>query len=159
MSKPHSLETVLKLRKLVEQQEERLLEKMLAESARLDGLVQSHRESIAAAYRARPLGEQVAAWEMLSPYAAVPALNERVTTLEGQKAKLAALSDQQRNVLLNKRQERETAESLVEARRLQVEVAEHRREQRFLDDAHAAQRQRRQPIASQRPRQARWFGE
>jgi flagellar export protein FliJ len=149
LKKAHPLKAVLRLRHLAEEQEERLLEKILLETARIGELVDKEEQLILAAYRAREaVGAITAASELHTSYARVTEHSERVTKFEEQQQKLTDLADQQRRALHTARQQRETVESLIDKHQQQVDLCDRRREQRTLDDIHGAQRVRKQLSSS-----------
>lgn len=151
MKRSHSLNTVLRLRRLAEEQEERLLEKILLERARIEEAARKEQQLIIEAYRARHAGGAVMlANDLHESYGQVVSLTERVRRFEEQKEKLAELADQQRTVLQKARQQRETVESLLDRHWQQVDLVESRREQRTMDDIHGSQRIRKQIEAANR---------
>jgi flagellar biosynthesis chaperone FliJ len=154
LKKAHPLSAVLRLRHLAEEQQERLLEKILQERARTEDLLRKEQQLILDAYREREsIGKSVLASELLSSYAKVTEHSERVTKFDEQRQKLEDLADQQRNVLQKARQQRETVESIVVRHQEQAAVCERRREQNRLDDIHGAQRVRKQLSAASAQRQ------
>jgi flagellar FliJ protein len=139
-----SLATVLRVRSIVEEREERLLQQILYEiSQALEALAQTD-AAIAASHEARcdALGKSLSAFHLRAFYGDVEELKQTRQQIEGQLEKLEELRDRQLKVYEEARRNREMLTDMHKEKRFAYDSGLVKREQAMLDDNYIARRGR-----------------
>jgi flagellar export protein FliJ len=143
-----SLDTVLRVRGILEEREERLLQKILFEiSQTLEALARTDAEIAGSdASRSTDLFKPVIGRSLHASYGALKELRESRNDLEGQIEILEKLRDRQRIVYEGARRNREMLTDIRAEKRCNYESDTARREQKTLDDNYIARRGHRWPL-------------
>jgi flagellar export protein FliJ len=138
------LETVLRVRGIVEEREERMLQRILFEiSQTLETLAHTDAEIAGSnASRCADILKPFIGLNLHASYGAVKELRRTKKDLEAQIEKLEQLRDQQRVVLEGARRNREMLTDIRAEKRIAYESEIARREQKTLDDNYIARRGR-----------------
>jgi flagellar export protein FliJ len=139
-----SLDSVLRIRGIVEEQEERMLQKILFEIAQtLEGIERTNSEIAGLdASRSADVFKTFVGYNIHASYEQVVALKERRKELEQKLEKLEQLRDRQLVVYTGARRNREMLTNMCEEKRGVYETDMARREQKTVDDNHMARRDR-----------------
>ena len=139
-----SLDTVLRVRGIVEEREERILQKILFEiSQSLETLTRTDVEIAESdASRRADVFKSNIGHHLHASYGAVRALKQNRKDLEGQIAKLEQLRERQLIVYAAARRNREMITDMREEKRGAYDSDMARREQKTLDDNYIARRGR-----------------
>ena len=139
-----SLDSVLRVRGMVEEQEERMLQRILFEIAQtLESIERINAELTGSdALRRAEVFKPVSGFNIHASYEHVLALKEKKKELEDKLEKLEQLRDRQLVVYTGARRNREMLTEMCEQKRGVYETDAARREQRNLDDNHTSRRGR-----------------
>lgn len=139
-----SLAAVLRVRGITEEQEERLLQKILFEITQTAEAIGNIEKQIAEAnaFREGSLGKPVSGYHLHASYEAIKALKQSKKELEEKLEKLKVLRDKQIKVYEAARRNREMLTDMRETQQAAYETEVARYEQRTLDDNHIARRGR-----------------
>jgi flagellar export protein FliJ len=144
MSFQFSLGSVLRIRGIVEEQEERMLQRILFEIAQtIEDIERTNAElSGLDALRSSEVFKSFAGHNVHASYEAIATLKEKRKELEEKLEKLEQLRDRQLVVYTGARRNREMLTDMCDEKRGVYETDMARREQRSLDDNHMARRGR-----------------
>jgi flagellar FliJ protein len=144
MSFHFSLDSVLRIRGIVEEQEERMLQRILFEIAQTIEGIESIDAELAGSNASRQgqVFKSVAGYDIHAYYERIVALKEKKKELEGKLEKLEQLRDRQLVVYTGARRNREMLTDMCEEKRGVYETDMARRDQRNLDDNHMSRRGR-----------------
>lgn len=139
-----SLATVLRVRGLVEEQEERMLQRILLEIARSNEALAVTDAAIenADVSRSADVFKPFLGHNLHASYGAVKELKENKKNIEEQIEKLEQLRDKQIRIYETARQNREMLSDMREQRRNEHESDIARLEQKTLDDIYTSRRGR-----------------
>ena len=139
-----SLATVLRVRGIVEEREERMLQKILFEITQTIQTLSELNEEIAGSNASRVTGQfkNASGRQIHEAYGHIEELKRRRTEVEGQLGKLEELRDLQVKVYEEARRNREMLTDMRENKREAYLVDTARREQNTLDDNYIARRGR-----------------
>jgi flagellar FliJ protein len=140
-----ALETVLRVRSVIEEREERLLKNILYEvSQARESLVRTEHE-IAEVNQLRQaeVFKPFTGLDLQASYGHLSDLKQRKNESEAQLTKLEQLRARQMTVYERARQNREMLTNMREDKLTAFETSESRREQQVLDDTFAARKSRR----------------
>jgi flagellar export protein FliJ len=139
-----SLDAVLRVRGIVEEREERMLQKILFEiSQTQETLVRTDSEIVGSdAARCADVFKPFIGRNLHDSYGEMKELKQNKADLEGQIDKLKQLRDRQRVVYESARRNREMLTDIRDDKRGAYESDNARREQQILDDNHMARRGR-----------------
>jgi flagellar FliJ protein len=139
-----SLDSVLRIRGIVEEQEERMLQRILFEMAQtVEGIERINAELAGSnASRQAEVFKPVAGYNIHASYEKIMALKAEKMELEEKLQKLEQLRDRQLAVYTGARRNREMLTDMCEEKRGVYETDMARRDQRNLDDNHMSRRGR-----------------
>jgi len=139
-----SLDSVLRIRGIVEEQEERMLQRILFEIAQtLEGIESINAELAGSnASRQTEVFKPLSGYNIHAYYEHIEALKEKKKELEEKHQKLEQLRDRQLAVYTGARRNREMLTDMCEEKRGVYETDMARRDQRNLDDNHMSRRGR-----------------
>ena len=139
-----SLDSVLRVRGMVEEQEERMLQRILFEIAQTLEIIERINAELTGsdALRRAEVFKPVSGFNIHASYEHVLALKEKKKELEDKLEKLEQLRDRQLVVYTGARRNREMLTEMCEQKRGVYETEAARREQRNLDDNHTSRRGR-----------------
>jgi flagellar FliJ protein len=139
-----SLDSVLRVRGMVEEQEERMLQRILFEIAQTLEIIERINAELTGsdALRRAEVFKPVSGFNIHASYEHVLALKEKKKELEDKLEKLEQLRDRQLVVYTGARRNREMLTEMCEQKRGVYETDAARREQRNLDDNHTSRRGR-----------------
>ena len=139
-----SLDSVLRVRGMVEEQEERMLQRILFEIAQTLEIIERINAELTGsdALRRAEVFKPVSGFNIHASYEHVLALKEKKKELEDKLEKLEQLRDRQLVVYTGARRNREMLTEMCEQKRGVYETDAARREQRNLDDNHMSRRGR-----------------
>lgn len=144
MSFHFSLGSVLRIRGILEEQEERMLQKILFEMAQTVELIEqinAELEGTDVSRRAEVFKSSIGL-NVHASYERITALKQNKKELEKRMEKLEELRDRQLVVYQGARRNREMLTDMCTEKRIAYESDLARREQRNLDDNHMARRDR-----------------
>jgi len=139
-----SLNTVLRVRGILEEQEERMLQKILFEIAQtIEAMARADEEMVRLdASRHDEVLKQIIGNQVHDAYGKMMGLKQTRKDLEERLGKLQQLRDRQLVVYKTARQNREMLTDMREVKRGEYESDVSRREQKTLDDNYIARRGR-----------------
>lgn len=137
------LHSVLKVRSLAEEREERLLQRILQEIAATRLAVEDTELRIAETNLARGTQQAAAATDLQARYAEVEQLRQQRAELQSHLAKLEQLRDAQMAKYSQARRDREMLSEMREEQRTAYDQQQARQEQSSLDDTFRALARRR----------------
>ena len=139
-----SLNTVLRVRGILEEQEERMLQKILFEIAQtIEAMARADEEMVRLdASRHNEVLQQIIGNHVHASYGEMMRLKQMRKDLEERLGKLQQLRDRQLVVYKTARQNREMLTDMREVKRGEYESDASRREQKTLDDNYIARRGR-----------------
>lgn len=137
-----SLDAVLRLRTMVEEREERLLQQIAQELAKVSEQLETAHRRIVESYAAigQESGNLAFGHELHAAYGEVTQSKELAKDLEARIAKLEPLRDKQRLVYQAARRDREVLTDMYRDQRRAYEHQRAREEQKALDDNYIARR-------------------
>ena len=139
------LATVLRVRTIQEEREERMLQQILAEIAqtiKLQADVQTAVERVSAS-RGTQVAKQMTGSVIHNHYGELASLRQTQADLQTHRDKLEFLRDKQLKIYNSAHQNRETLSGLDDAQRAEYDLDMAKREQKQLDDIFGARLHRR----------------